>query len=135
MWLGISIGLIALVGMSVLFALKARELAGTETALLRKIRRADPLVAQGWATFETHLSVRFDEACRRGYGFCKTRVQMLGVTTHAHLHKASVRFGEYLKKQGVAVSKNPENVSGYMQGMLEYKRAASAEKDGAEEQV
>ncbi|MDO8564611.1 MAG: hypothetical protein Q7R88_01305 [bacterium] len=108
--------------MSVLFALKAQELSGTETALLRKLRRADPVVEQGWKKIEAHMSVSFDEVCRRGYGLCKEKLQVLGVSAHARLHRTSLRFGEYLKKQGVAVSKNPESASGYMQDMLEYKK-------------
>lgn len=122
MWFSIGISIAALLGMTVLVVLKVKELAGKEMALLRTLRRIDPYVENGWRTVESRLSVRLEEWCRKGYGVCKGRLHIAGVAAHARLHTASVRFGEYLKKQGVAVPAHPVSASLYLKGMLEYKQ-------------
>jgi len=123
MWFSISIFIIAIVGLALLFTLKARELRGISgQGLLSRIRQADKLFETGMFGAQERFSAKVRLSFRTAYLFCKDWLHIGIFFAHDRLTNLSHRLGEYLKKHGTGAAKNRGHASFYLRNMLAHKK-------------
>lgn len=122
MWFSFIIFSIGLVGLSALFVFKAFDLKRAATTPLHVLRRnGDFLITDSWRRFKGELRARATHLFDTSSAFYKKRAHEAALHLHAAVHSLSVRFGEYLKRNGATGERNG-HASTYVKDMLEYKK-------------